>query len=455
MTRLYSNLLKAVLLSAIITLFLLVANAVAASFSLDTFDSGEQHIVVNPVTTTASGFVDGTGADVLGTERDVNMTWSSGAGEASIGIDRFNSNVLAFSQDGGVSASAEIQWDGDDDDATTLDPLGLGNADLTGGATNDGFLFNIIFDDIGVDFTLDVYTSGADYSTYTVNLPGGAAGSPDSVAIFVLFTEFTVAGGSGADFTDVGALTLNILGVSAPGGDLTLELSEATSSREYGDLPLTGFAAGGHPGFPAAIANAAHVPMGLRLGQYTDAETAANSSTMANGDDTDASQNDHDGVSLSADLWTLGATVDLMVDVEGCSGTCYVNGWIDWNADGDFDDTVGGQSENIFSNSSISNGTDQTRSITVPSSGYAVGDPVYSRFRICDASGDCDAVDTTDNDVLNGELEDYYWQFGPTAISLTDLSAHPKPAANMSTFAVIGIAALVAAFSVKRKRLRA
>ena len=392
MTRLFSRLPKAAWIAGILTLTLLVGSALAASFSLDTFDSGEQNLVVNPPPITDSGFVNGAGMDVLGTERDASMAWISGPGEATLRIDRFNSNALAFSQEGGVSASGVIQWDGTDNDATTLDPTGLSGADLTGGGTNDGFEFKLIFDDLGVDITIEVYTNGSDYSTYTLDLMGGAAGSPDSVAIFVPFSHFSVGSGSGATFTNVGAVTLTFLGGSAAGGDLTLELSSITNVREYGDLPTTGNGAGGHPGFAAAIADAGHVPMGLRLGQYTDAETAANSHTMATGDDTDSPQNDHDGVTRDPVPWSLGTSVDLMLDVEGCSGTCYISGWVDWNADGDFDDTVGGQPENVISNSSISNGMGQSRSITVPSSGYSVGDPVYARFRICDASGDCDGL---------------------------------------------------------------
>ena len=122
------------------------------------------------------------------------------------------------------------------------------------------------------------------------------------------------------------------------------------------------------------------------------------------------------------DDWTNGATVDITVEVNGCgaSETCYLSGWINWSDDDtDFADT----SEQVFDDQSVTDGSNAL-TITVPASGtYTVGDDIFARFRVCGSINTCDN-NTNGNEVDGGEVEDYYWEFGPTSVTVSSLEAH-------------------------------
>ena len=94
--------------------------------------------------------------------------------------------------------------------------------------------------------------------------------------------------------------------------------------------------------------------------------------------------------------------------------------WIDWNNDGIF-----GSGE-FYAFSGLTAGSLNTVQLTVPgSSVYTVGTPVNVRVRAFDPAslpgGSLDGGDYV-GPAANGEVEDYQWNFGPTAISLASLS---------------------------------
>lgn len=168
------------------------------------------------------------------------------------------------------------------------------------------------------------------------------------------------------------------------------------------------------------------ITVGPRLGTVLDREVEGVGGLAPNpatppaapvGDDS-ASNDDEDGVTVpSVDVNTMDIPI-VVSDSDG--GVSYVNGWLDWNKDGDFD-----ADESLFDGASfvsatggltVSSGVGQvpapgTYSVTinVPNletngSGYAIGDTVYSRFRV---ATQLSGVSNPTGASLDGEVEDY------------------------------------------------
>lgn len=394
---------------ALILITTIAGITTAATVTIDTFNDGipENHAVNAFSPTTSSATYDNAG--ILGGERDTFLRWVSGnTDEIFLRIDRFDSNRAAYTAGDGMTGDATITWDGDDNDATTLNATGLNNANLVSSApTNDALAVSIIFADANTNIRLRAYEDAGNFGTQTIGIPGDIA-TGEQIDLIYLFSNFTNTGG-GEDFSSLGALELFIDGTITAAADVSIDNIEATNAREYGDLPAV---------YGAPVTDASHVPQGLRLGANVTVETVAASSANADGDDTNGGVDDEDGVRRDAnDAWVPGAVVDLFITINGCTGTCRLSGWIDWNNDGDFADT----NEQIFNDQAVSNGDNQTFAITVDNSGsYTTGDDAYARFRICPAIGVCN--NTTAADVNNGEIEDYLWQFGPTAVTFANFA---------------------------------
>ncbi|MCH9696657.1 MAG: hypothetical protein K0U68_00990, partial [Gammaproteobacteria bacterium] len=116
-------------------------------------------------------------------------------------------------------------------------------------------------------------------------------------------------------------------------------------------------------------------------------------SATADWDDSNGND-DEGGVVPPVTAWSTNQTETLPVEV---NGTGYLNVWIDWNLDGDFDDP----GENVANEVAVVTGTNNL-SVTVPATASA-GD-LPSRFRVCSQLGDCNSPTGLAND---GEVEDY------------------------------------------------
>ena len=150
---------------------------------------------------TASSTVDA--ASIFGGERDITLEslLPSGTYESQINVyDDYN--TIEWINGVGDFSKATITWDGNDNDANTLNATGLGGVDLSTGG-NFGFLAN--FDIAKLKITLRVYTDATNYSesVFTYNQTG-----TQFYNIPVEFTTFIVAGGTGADMSNVGAVQL-------------------------------------------------------------------------------------------------------------------------------------------------------------------------------------------------------------------------------------------------------
>ncbi|MFN2285839.1 MAG: LamG-like jellyroll fold domain-containing protein, partial [Anaerolineae bacterium] len=164
-----------------------------------------------------------TGAGILGDERDLHLTLTAG-GPVTVAATGGNLNAIA---DLATQATILVVWDGDDGDPATLDPTGLGGADLTDGGTQNAFVLPLTLD-VTARFTLTVY-SAADVSTYTVELAPGTGNLPFTHTVpFIAFT-------GAADFANVGAIALEIATTS--GG--TVILGDFQTTAVPADLVIT------------------------------------------------------------------------------------------------------------------------------------------------------------------------------------------------------------------------
>ncbi len=208
---------------------------------------------------------------------------------------------------------------------------------------------------------------------------------------------------TGTSPTTSTALPAVISGSSVTGVDFGFQ-----SQVDMGDLPaIYGNTVFNNDG-------ARHRPSGLFLGSQVDVDPNGQESADADGDDVDTGGNDDDGVAPTTGVrWQLGAgggSVD--VTVSGCSGTCYLAAWLDWNNDGDFEEA----GERILLDRAVTNGA-QTITFDIP--GGTVFGTFNTRFRLYPASTDGRAQTT--GLIEGGEVEDYQWVFSPTAIDLLNL----------------------------------
>lgn len=114
--------------------------------------------------------------------------------------------VLSFSNDVGTNGSGMIVWDGDDD-PTVVDTDGLGGIDLTGGAWPlDRILVEILSADLGgLELEFTIYDLANGVSTLSKEFADPIT-TPETATF--LFSDFM----GNADFTNVGAIKLNIDG---------------------------------------------------------------------------------------------------------------------------------------------------------------------------------------------------------------------------------------------------
>lgn len=403
--------------SNLLMIAILLAGVVYADVvNIDTFNSGTQSLEASDASPRAASSVSvGTG-DVLGGHRDAEVNWISGTGGAAtlkidVGLGD-GTDWLAFSTESSIVATGKVTWDGDSDpDLLTAD--GLGGADLSGSGSNDGIFLRIISADLEGNLKFTAYNDANNYEDHSITF-NQAGVSIQHLDLFFGFDDFVTREGSGATWSSLGALELDISGVVNV--DMTIDYIEArTEPREYGDLPD-----GSCPGIPdySDVLDAFHVPRGLTLGANLDTESSFNASCDAFGDDSDQFD-DEDGVtpryrSIGGGHWYA------TVSVNGCAGTCYLNGWVDWGRDGDFDgdydlviDNVAGTSTELSFDWEL-----------YPPSGWTAG-YYYLRFRVCDEPDECNfpGPGVGGAGATNGEVEDYRWYMNPTAATLSSFTA--------------------------------
>lgn len=158
----------------------------------------------------------------------------------------------------------------------------------------------------------------------------------------------------------------------------------ASDNTDFGDAPdsyQTSYAALG----------ARHGISGLTLGLSVDGESEAYLPPLS--DDSADGLNDDDGVAFPVPL-QVGQTSMVQVTVTGASADSVLNGWIDWDRDGQFD-----SSEQIITDRSVIDGT---ASVFFDAPTWAQSGETWARFRLSNTSGIGPS-----GGVPEGEVEDY------------------------------------------------
>jgi hypothetical protein len=162
------------------------------------------------------------------------------------------------------------------------------------------------------------------------------------------------------------------------------------------------------------------------LGAIVDGELENQPSDEADGDDLNG-ENDEDGILFPSEI-RQGETISIQVTVTGMG---YLNGWVDWNGDGDFED----DGERIADNLPRFSGTEELL-VQVPVDAVA-SVPTFARFRLSTES-----IDSSSGGAVGGEVEDYMITIlsspnapdAPTGLTLVSVSEqHAKIAWNASS----------------------
>ena len=140
-------------------------------------------------------------------------------GSVAMGANTDIPGMLDFSSGSASNGLLEIVWDGPGSDAQHLNPNGLNNVDLTAGNTSTGIELALGADHNGGTAVLTIYSDATDWSSATITIPNTDDGTANQ-EMFVPFTNFTVGGGTGANFSKVGAVQLNINGPNAVDGQI-------------------------------------------------------------------------------------------------------------------------------------------------------------------------------------------------------------------------------------------
>lgn len=166
----------------------------ASALLIDDFTTAQSHSV------TLLGAESGnsaSGGGILGGERDGYLLLQAGTSIA------FNVNSGAASYNEAVASDGRLffTWDGADD-SSVINQVGLGGIDLTEGGTQNAFTVQILLNTLpATNLNFLVHTSAGDYSTATFSAPIGAS------TLTILFADFVPLAGTGADFTDIGAVS--------------------------------------------------------------------------------------------------------------------------------------------------------------------------------------------------------------------------------------------------------
>ena len=172
--------------------------------------------------------------EAIGNERELIVEKTSTDGDVELLINSpLLGNQLAYDSGQTGQGSRTVVWDGPDNDATAIDDTGLGAVNLAQNA--EGIQLQIRSDSLGSNAILRIYSddgvagTATRFSTLNIPIPITAPSvlSPE----FFAFSDFASGPGGGADFTNVGAITLEING--APDIDGSADLVGAVGTTNF------------------------------------------------------------------------------------------------------------------------------------------------------------------------------------------------------------------------------
>jgi len=197
-----------------------------AQLIIDDFSFDHPLVVAIGDGNNASSVVDDptTPSSIIGGERDLYVEVTSG----SIVSAQITGNQLNFSTNASTTGVFHLIWDGNDGaaDLANLDHTGLGGQDLA--ASTNTLAITVSSADVAGSVTLTIYTDALNYSSITQVFPI-VSGAP--VTYNLTYADFVVQAGTGADFSDVGAIQLSGSGASSL--DLILDIFQAVLPVEW------------------------------------------------------------------------------------------------------------------------------------------------------------------------------------------------------------------------------
>jgi len=212
-------------LGAAAALSLLAGATANAGMIIDSFGT-TQSLSVGPGGGNPLSATDGVAAvDAVGGTRELTLTRTDGVSLLSTRVN-IEAGIFGFGAEPGVGGSVEAWYDGTDD--MTFDPMGLGGMDFTEGGMNMSVRIAYRYD-LAVDFRVRIYTDAANFSEAIFNFSAGTPGFNVPFNEMLLpFGAFVTVAGSGADFTNVGALTFYAETDSMLGADFQLDYIDLT-----------------------------------------------------------------------------------------------------------------------------------------------------------------------------------------------------------------------------------
>ena len=208
-----------------LSLFALFDSSAEAIVVIDDFNSS--YSITIPGTTPGATGVDSFTAtsEAIGGERDIYLERTTGnSGAVSMDISQSLASQLSYASAPFTSGNLLLVYDGMDG-SSILNPTGLGGIDITQGGLNTG-IFLRSASDLGSNITFSIYTDADHFSLLTMPINANPSFAfTDYFASFNLFSSMGSMGG--ADFTNVGAISL-LLDGSTAGTDVSIATVIAT-----------------------------------------------------------------------------------------------------------------------------------------------------------------------------------------------------------------------------------
>ena len=192
----------------------------ATGTTIDNFSSTSQY-VSGSLHGGKTGTSAESAAEAIGGHRNLFVQLTTTGGGVSLGADSDWPGLLDFSANAASNGIFWVNWDGNNSNASVLNPTGLGQVDITSQGASTGLELNAGADHDGGSIMFKVYSNANDWSWTSVSIPNTTDGSLNSSdSQYVAFSAFTIGGGTGANFSQVGAIQMSINGVNAVDGEV-------------------------------------------------------------------------------------------------------------------------------------------------------------------------------------------------------------------------------------------
>ena len=178
---------------------------------IDAFDITSQLITASRAGGTTAA-ASAAALEAIGGERDLYAQLTSADGSLTLDANTNTPGVFEASYSGQATGSYRIIWDAKASETVVTNPTGLNHVDLTNGGLSQGIGMTIGADH-DTSFTVLVYTDANDWSQATITVPADSGDSGAAIDnVLVPFSSFTIGAGSGANFSNVGAVELESTG---------------------------------------------------------------------------------------------------------------------------------------------------------------------------------------------------------------------------------------------------